>query len=197
MTELRQLTGPIAYRETSGEQSKADAERTASLQARTEDLRRVVRSLRLLFEGPLTVGADFAEQAIRHDSGSQLAYLARANAFRLTGDWLAFDRRMRYADEVEANPPIRAYLRAMEAWERYASPTKCRELLRETLAISPDFVRARADLVLVNEDVEQRYAELQKLNAKSPHHIVVRLAGRMIEGEYQTVKELEGANGSK
>jgi len=196
MTELRQLTGPSAYRGTSGEQSKADAARTASLQTRTEDLRKVVLALRMLSEEPLTVGADFAKQAIRHDPQSQLAYLASADAFRLSGEWLEFDRMMRYAEDIEGNPPIKTYLRAMEALERYANPAKCGELLHETLDRRPDFVRAQANLVLVNEDVEQRYAELQKLKAKSPRHIVVRLAGPMIESEFQTVKEIEGALGT-
>lgn len=196
MTELRQLTGPSDYRERSSEQSKADAARTASLRTRTEDLRKVVRALRMLSDEPLSIGADFARQAIRHDSRSQLAYLARAHAFLLSGDWLDFDRMMRYADDAQGNPPIRTYLRAMEAWERYANRTQCRELLRQTLAQRPDFVRAQANLVLVNENVEQRYAELQRLKAISPHHIVVRLAGSMIESEYQTVKELEEGFGT-
>ncbi len=193
MTELRQLTGPNAYRESSGERAKAQAARTASLQTRTEDLRKAVRALNMLSEEPLIVGADFAKQAIRHDSRSQLAYFARANSFRLSGDWLEFDRMMRNAEDSSANPPIGTYLRAMEALERYANPAKCRELLNETLARRPDFVRAQANLVLVNENVEKRYAELQKLKAMSPDHMVVRLAGPMIESEYQTVRELGSA----
>ncbi|MGB5809576.1 MAG: hypothetical protein WBG86_03540 [Polyangiales bacterium] len=193
MTELRQLTGPSAYRGASREPSKGDPARTENLRMRTEDLRKVVRALELLSKEPIAVGADFAKQAIRHDPKSQLAYLARANAFRLQGDWLEFDRMMQYADDLEGNPPIRTYLLAMEAFERYADSAKCGELLRATLTREPHFVRAQANLVLVSKDVGQRHEELQRLESQSPHHIVVRLAGPMIESEYQTVKELDEA----
>lgn len=192
MTELRQLTGPSAYRIASSTESSNDADRIASLQIRTEDLAKVVHALRMLSEEPLAIGADFAKQAVRHDARSQLAFLARANAYELEGDWLQFDQMMRYADDIGGNPPVKTYLRAMEAWERYADRAKCEDLLRRTLADSPEFVRAQANLVLVNQNVERRYAELQKLEAMSPDHIVVRLAGAMIQSEYQTVEELEG-----
>ena len=193
MTELRQLTGPSAYRESSSEQSEDDAARAAALRVRTEDLRKVVRALKVLSEEPLDMGADFARQAIRHDATSQLGYLASASSYRLSGQWLEFDRAMRYADDNEAKPPELVHLRAMEALERYANPAKCRELLRQTLAQAPDFVRAQAHLVLVAENVHQKYAELQKLKGMSPYHLVVRLAGPMIESEYETATELEGA----
>ncbi|HET6415404.1 MAG TPA: hypothetical protein VFG22_03860, partial [Polyangiales bacterium] len=89
--------------------------------------------------------------------------------------------------------PVRTFLRAMEAFERYVDPDRCVKLLKETLAMRPDLVRAQADLVLVSESIDARYAELQALKKISPTHIVVRLSGRMIEEEYETAKELQGA----
>jgi hypothetical protein len=81
----------------------------------------------------------------------------------------------------------------MEAFERYVDPARCEELLKETLAKRPDFVRAQANLVLVNDSIEEKYAALQELKRMSPTHLVVRLAGPMIEEEFKTSEELKNA----
>jgi hypothetical protein len=191
LTELRQLTMARPLEENEG--AKEDQARAAKLKAKTADLRKVVRALRVLSEEPLRSGSDLAEQAIRQDAKAQLAYLANANYFRLRGHWLEFDRMMRYADEGEEDPPVRTYLRAMEAFERYVDPAKCEQLLKETLAKRPDFVRAQANLVLVDEGTEAKHEELQALKQMSPTHLVVRLAGPMIEQEFKTAQELNSA----
>jgi hypothetical protein len=191
LTELRQLTmsRPMEGNAGAGE----DQARGAKLQAKIADLRKVVRALHVLSEEPLVSGADLIKQAISQDPKSQLAYLANANYFRLRGNWLEYDRMMGYADEGAEDPPVRTYLRAMEAFERYVDPARCEMLLKQTIAKRPDFVRAQANLVLVNENIDQKYAELQALKQLSPNHLVVRLAGTMIEEEYKTSQELKGA----
>lgn len=191
LTELRQLQQSRPFADPAAVEK--DKVRAAKLQAKTADLRKVVRALRVLSEAPLRSGADLAEQAIRQDPKAQLAYLANANYFRLRGQWLEYDRMMRYADEGAEDPPVRTFLRAMEAFERYVDPARCEKLLKETLVKRPDFVRAQANLVLVDEGSAAKYEELQRLKAMSPNHLVVRLAGPMIEEEYKTAQELEGA----
>jgi hypothetical protein len=191
LTELRQLTQGRPLEDS--EAAKADQARAAKLKAKTADLRKVVRALRVLSEEPLRSGSDLAEQAIRQDPKAQLAYYANANYFRLRGHWLEFDRMMRYGAEGEEAPPIHTYLRAMEAFERYVDPARCETLLKETLAKRPDFVRAQANLVLVDQGTEAKHEELQRLKQLSPTHLVVRLAGPMIEDEFQTAQELNSA----
>lgn len=191
LTELRQLTQARPLEAPDG--AKQDQTRAAELKTKTADLRKVVRALRVLSEEPLRSGSDLAEQAIRQDPKAQLAYLANANYFRLRGHWLEFDRMMRYADEGAEDPPVRSYLRAMEAFERYVDPTRCEQLLKETLAKRPDFVRAQANLVLIDQGTVAKHEELQRLRAISPNHLVVRLAGPMIEQEYKTIQELDAA----
>jgi len=188
LTELRQLQQSRPFEDPAAVEK--DKVRAAKLQGKTADLRKVVRALRVLSEAPLRSGADLAEQAIRQDPKAQLAYLANANYFRLRGQWLEYDRMMRYADEGAEDPPVRTFLRAMEAFERYVDPARCEKLLKETLVKRPDFVRAQANLVLVDEGSAAKYEELQRLKAMSPNHLVVRLAGPMIESEYKTLQEL-------
>jgi len=189
LTELRQLSQSRPLVDPNAAQE--DQANLAKLNAKTADLRKVIRALRVLSEQPLVAGADLAEQAIAQDPKAQLAYLANANYFRLRGNWLEFDRMMRYADEAGGDPAVRTYLRAMEAFERYVDPERCEKLLKETLVKRPDLVSAQANLVLVNDKIDAKYAELQRLKAISPTHLVVRLAGPMIEEEYDTAKELE------
>lgn len=195
MTELRQAsqTRPLE----DDEDRSADQARAALLKGKTEDLRKVVRALKVLSEEPLESGSDLAEQAIRQDPRSQLAYLANANYYRLRETWLEFDRMMRYAEDTETgqNPPVKTYLRAMEAMQRYVDQAAAKKLLEETLARSPNFVRAQANLVLVDRNIDEKYAQLQKLKAMSPNHIVVRLAGPIIEEEYVTSQQIKSATG--
>ena len=191
LTELRQVT--TARPLESNATAEADQAYARKLQAKTADLRKVVRALRILSEAPLRSGSDLAEQAIRGDPTAQLAYLANANYFRLRGHWLEYDRMMRYAADAEGDPPVRTYLRAMEAFERYVDPVRCAKLLRETLAKRPDFVRAQANLVLVSNSAEAKHAALKALEALSPKHLVVRLAGPTIEEESKTSEELKSA----
>lgn len=190
ITELRQLSRarPLQAPETDAR----DKAHMAELKAKTADLRKVIRALNVLSEGPLVSGQELAEQAIRQDPRAQLAYLASANYYRMRGNWLEFDRMMRYADEGTEDPPVRIFLRAMEALERYVDPARCEVLLRETLVKRPDFVRAQANLVLVGDTAEAKYEELEKLERISPNHLVVRLAGPMIKEEYRTAQELKG-----
>jgi hypothetical protein len=193
LTELRQLQQARPLEDPAG--SKEDQARVAQLNAKTADLRKVVRALRVLSEEPLRSGSDLAEQAIRQDPTAQLAYLANANYFRLRGQWLEYDRMMRYADEGAEQPPVKTYLKAMEAFERYVDPRRAEQLLKQTLSQSPSFVRAQANLVLIDEGTVAKHEELQRLKAMSPNHLVVRLAGPMIEEEYRTTQELDSAFG--
>ena len=190
LTELKLVSQAQPFEDA--EAAKKDQARAAELRTKAADLRKVVRALRILSEGPLQSGSELAKQALRQDPKAQLAYLASANYSRLRGQWLEYDRMMRYADEGAEDPPVRTYLRAMEAFERYVDPARCEKLLKETRAKRPDFVRAQANLVLVDEGIEAVHEELQRLKAMSPQHLVVRLAGPMIEAEYKTSQELKG-----
>jgi len=192
LTELRQAS---TRRPLESSDEAADAARDKALKEKIEDLRKAVRALKVLSEQPLVAGNDLAKQAIRQDPKSQVAYLANANYYRLRGSWLEFDRMMRYAEDVETgdDPPVKIYLRAIEALERYNDNEKAKELLQETVAKRPDFVRAQAHLVLVDRDVEEQYAQLEKLRALNPDHLVARVVGPLIEEEYVSAQQLRQA----
>jgi hypothetical protein len=190
MTNLRAFEREMPLQDPDA--AKQDQKQAAALRAKVADVRKVVRALHVLSEAPLESGLDLTQQAIKEDPKAQLAYLAAANYYRLRRSWLEYDQMMSYADEGPEDPPVRTFLRAMEALERYADPARCEKLLRETLAKSPNFVRAQANLVLVSDSIENQYRELQELKRLRPNHLVVRLAGPIIEEEYQTAQQLKG-----
>ena len=189
LTELKQLERRRSFG-SAAEDAPQKAEQISTLREKTEDLRKAIRALRVLSEEPLSAGKALAEQAISEDPDIQLGYLAMAYYYRLRRDWLEFDRMMKYADDSEADPAIRTYLRGMEALERYANREKAQALLEEALMQQPDLVRAQANLVLTETHTDAKYAQLQKLKSMNPNHMVVNLAGATIEEEYETAVEL-------
>ncbi len=192
LLELRQLQQPRALSDADESRKAAEAQAIASLQTETEDFRKAIRALRVLSVEPMNAGGDLANQAIDRDPNLQLSYLAKAMYFRMTTEWLEFDRMMKYADDIAADPAVRTYLRGMEAYERYTDRESAKKLLEEALLKNPELVRAQANLVLIETDIADKYAALQKLKAMSPNHLVVDLAGKYIESEYETAMELRG-----
>jgi hypothetical protein len=88
------------------------------------------------------------------------------------------------------------YIRALETLRRFAIKKEARERLRAVLAINPELVRAQAKLVLLEEGIAERHAELEKLRVLSPKHPVVSIAGPEITSEYEMSTAVEKARGS-
>ena len=87
------------------------------------------------------------------------------------------------------------YLRALETLKRAAITKETRERLSAVLAINPKLVRAQAKLVLLEEGIVERHAELEKLRALAPKHPIVNIAGPAITSEYEMAQSLERARG--
>lgn len=193
-TELAQASQPRRL----GEQAPEDPKKVSELQAEVADLQKVVRALGLLSEGPLEAGGNLAKEAVRQHPQHGPGHLAAANYFRLRRDWLAFDREMRFIEKANPEPPpLHTFLRAREQCQRYVDANKCRALLQKTLERNPKMVRAQANLVLVEKDIEAKHAELEKLRAMNPNHVVVTLAGKQIDEEFAVTTELREALGNE
>jgi hypothetical protein len=82
------------------------------------------------------------------------------------------------------------YARAMERAARLGDRAGARQELEALLAEHSDLARARAQLVVLEDDVEARYAQLQKLAEVNPEHALVALEGKALEREVQTARAL-------
>ena len=75
---------------------------------------------------------------------------------------------------------MRARWSAPRGWATV--PARAQQL-EALLAEHPDLARARAQLVVLEDEVESRYAQLQKLSAVNAGHLLVALEGPAIERE--------------
>jgi hypothetical protein len=113
--------------------------------------------------------------------------------YLLSGDWKHFDDAMAPLKGTESQDPGLQYLRAMEAWKRFAIKKEANAFLREALRLNPKLVRAQAKLVLTEDSIEATHAELEKLIALAPRHPIVNLAGPSIKSEYETALAVQRA----
>jgi len=85
------------------------------------------------------------------------------------------------------------YLRGMEALRRFAIRKEASAFFKQALALNPKLVRAQAKLVLSEDAVEAKYAELQALMKLAPAHPIVNIAGPSITSEHETAAALAKA----
>jgi tetratricopeptide (TPR) repeat protein len=134
-------------------------------------------------------------EALRQFPKDRRTYRVAAFYYLLAGDWEKFDTAAAWLEEGADKDAGVVYIRALETLRRFAIKKEARERLRAVLAINPKLVRAQAKLVLLEEGVAERHAELEKLRALSPKHPVVSIAGPEITSEYEMAAAVEKARG--
>jgi hypothetical protein len=110
--------------------------------------------------------------------------------YRLVKDWPRYGQAMRKLNEAGINTPAAEYLRAMEPYDRARDFAASQTRLQALRQSAPDLIRVQAELVLLQQDIEDTYRELQILEGISPHHFLVRIAGKWIADEYETSRGL-------
>ncbi len=134
-------------------------------------------------------------EALRQFPKDRRTYRVAAFYYLLAADWEKFDSAAAWLEEGAEKDAGVQYLRALETLRRFAIKKEARERLRAVLAINPKLVRAQAKLVLLEEGITERHAELEKLRALSPKHPVVAIAGPAITSEYEMSASVERARG--
>jgi hypothetical protein len=122
-------------------------------------------------------------EALRQYEKDPRAYRVAAFYHLLNSDWPSYDKAMTWFEGHGSDAGIQ-YIRAMESLKRYGVRKDAREHLEKALQINPKLVRAQAKLVLVEENIDEMNAELQRLQSMAPSHIVVNIAGPTIKREY-------------
>jgi hypothetical protein len=153
-------------------------------------------ALDVLAKEHLDVAVAPVNEALRQFPKDGRTYRVAAYYYLLSADWEKFDSAMAWLKEGETEDAGVQYLRALEAVRRFAIRQEARGFLRKTLELNPKLVRAQAKLVFAEEGIAERHAELKKLEALSPGHPVVVIAGPAITSEYETSASLEKARAS-
>ena len=149
-------------------------------------------ALRVLAEEHLRAASIPVTEAMRQFERDPRTHRVAAYSHLLLSEWTEYDKAMAAFEGQRGDAGIQ-YLRGMESLRRYGVLKDAREHLELALEINPRLVRAQAKLVLVEEGIEEVNAELQKLKAMFPSHIVVNVAGPSIKREYEFSKSLARA----
>lgn len=166
----------------------------AALRRRVRARQKVRKALQTLADSHLAAGRRIATALIRRKPNHAAGYRAAANYHRLQRDWQAFDAMMQQASQLSGAEDVgMRYLRAMEAHERWSKTGEARVLLRAILQADEGWVRAHAQLVLLQDDVVAMHGALQVLQRHSPHHPLIALTQRHVEAAYQDAVALRRA----
>jgi hypothetical protein len=184
----------LAEKKESGQQL-SDTEKAQEKQGQetNKTLTKAGVALRVLSSEHLSQGGALAQEAIKQYPKSPDGYRGAAYYYLLKFEWIKYDDMMTALEGVGEDGPGMSYYRALESLYRNLDKGQCRAHLKETLLKAPDFVRAQAVLVLVQENIDGRYAELQKLKAMKSGHPIVNIAGPAIVAEYETAVSVRKA----
>ncbi|HEY3497785.1 MAG TPA: hypothetical protein VGK73_23970 [Polyangiaceae bacterium] len=124
-------------------------------------------------------------ELLRNAPEDPRSYRVAALYYLLSGDWQHYDSAMTWLKPSEATDAGVQYLRGMEALKRFAVRKEATAFFKEALRLNPKLVRAQAKLVLAEESIDAKYAELQTLTSVAPRHPIVSIAGPSITSEYE------------
>jgi hypothetical protein len=150
-------------------------------------------ALRVLADEHRTAGGSLAQEAIKQYPKAAEGYQVGAYYYLLKFDWLRYDDMMAPLEAAGVDEAAISYFRALENLHRNSDKENCRAYLREALTKNPALVRAQAQLVLVQDDIDTRYAELQTLKKMKADHPIVNIAGIAIEREYEISMSVRNA----
>jgi hypothetical protein len=152
-------------------------------------------ALRVLAGEHLVTAEKFSTDLIAQYPDKPAGYQSMARVHQLRGEWRSFDEKIKEAERrLGATPSFSVqYQRAFEAWKRNAAEEEARGVLEKLREALPDYVRVQAALVFLQPDLETRYAEMKKLIAMNPGHLLVLLAEPSMRREYETAAAIRDA----
>jgi hypothetical protein len=191
--EAERLRG---MRDSGRELLDAEAQALERAEKNIEFFAKAQGALDVLAVDHLRATVSLVNELLRQHPQDPRTYRVAAFYYLLSGDWQHYDTAMTWLKANEAGDAGVQYLRALEAWKRFAVRREADAFLREALKVNPKLVHAQAKLVLIQETIDARYAELQALKALAPTHPIVNIAGPTITDEYQTSVAIRKAQGT-
>jgi hypothetical protein len=172
-------------RESGAKLSDAESKDLEQNQKNAEFDSKAQAAMEALAQEHLRAAGQVVAEARRQFPKDPLTYRVLAYHALLSGEWLAFDGAIEPLKDQEATDPGLVYLRALESLKRFAVRKDAAALLRKTLQLNPKLLRAQAKLMLVEEGIDAKYAEFEKLAVLAPQHPIVWLAGPSIKSDYE------------
>jgi tetratricopeptide (TPR) repeat protein len=173
--------------------SEADSAKLDAERARVQLYRDTDQALRLLAAEHVAAGVEDAQKIIDAKPDDYVGYRISADAHRLRNEWKEFSDDVAKVEEKNPDSNGLIFLRGVAAQMRDGDANEAIKLYRQALENDPQFVRAQAQLVLVQTNVFEQKKELEKLKAIAPDHQIVRWAGPGIEQAFEEAQERQAA----
>ena len=154
-------------------------------------------ALEVLAQEHLNAATQVVAEAQRQFPKDPMTYRVVAYRALLASDWLAFDSAMGWLKGNEATDAGLIYLRALESLSRFAVRKDAAVLLKKALQVNPKLARAQAKLMLVEDGIDAKYAEYERLKALAPQHPIVWLAGPSITSDYELSSSFRKARAAR
>lgn len=162
-------------------------------QAKLNLYRDTDQALRLLAAEHVAAGMDDAQKVIAERPDDYVGYRVAADAYRLRNEWREFSAMVVKVEESNPDSNGLVFLRGVAAQMRDGDAVEASKLYRAALERDPQFVRAQAQLVLVQTNIFEQKGELDKLRAIAPDHQIVRWGGPGIDEAYAVALERQQA----
>ena len=173
--------------------SDEEAARLAAERAKIAGYRDTDQALRLLAAEHVAAGDDEAHKLMAAKPNDYAGYRVAADAHRLRSEWERFGDMVAKLQERNPDSNGLVFLRGIAAHMRDGDTAQAIVCYRQALQNDPQFIRAQAQLVLVQTDILEQKAELDRLREIAPDHQIVRWAGPDIDLAYTRVRQRQQA----
>ena len=186
-----------AMRDSGTKLTDAEAKDLEQNQKNAEFDAKAKAALEALAQDHLRAAAQVVAEAKRQFPKDPATYRVTAYYALLSSDWLAFDAAMGWLKDSEAKDSGLIYLRALESLSRFAVRKDAATLLGNALQLNPKMARAQAKLMLVEQGIDAKYAEFEKLKVLAPQHPIVWIAGPSITSDYELSSSFQKARAAR
>ncbi len=97
---------------------------------------------------------------------------------------------VQFQDSVKASRRAIVFLHGISAAQREGDAVKAMNAFRKAIERDNKFVRAQTQIMLLQGQIPDVYAEYNRLKAMNPHHQIVLWAGEYVQKAYDQWKDI-------
>ena len=188
-TNLRQMLTNLEARNATGGLQDAEKDVLNELRKSISEATTTAEALAKLASEHVAAGANLAREVISKNPADYHGYRVAADFYRLRQDWAGFDGMVKKIEETNPQSNGLVFLQGISAAQREGDAAKAIGLFKKAIERDNKFVRAQAQIMLLQGQIPNIYAEFGKLKAMNPNHQIVLWAGDYIQKAYDQWKD--------
>ena len=194
---MRQMLNALESRNATGGFTNADKNAIEELRKSIAEANTRADALLKVAAEHVAAGAKLARQVIDKNPSDYLGYRVAADFYRLRQEWSDFDAMVKKIEETNPQSNGLVFLHGISAAVREGNNAKAIELFKKAIERDGKFVRAQAQIMLLQGSVPDVYNEYQKLRTMNPHHQIALWAGDYIQKAYDQWKDQKDRKSKK